>query len=159
MNGILFRENFFVSPSLNILTWQSHFNLYFGEFWPPFIGLLIGLWITQKLSPATRFPFWIFKEKAFPQLSEKGERERSSLLRSAIEEAFGGWSWWIPNIVFASFFATGYSVARIIGKEMSEPLPMLLFFIFILAGGWISSKVINARVRRVLGEGRINADE
>ena len=97
-------------------------SIFLGEFWPPFIGVAVGLSVVwhARRSALDGYPPFI-GPKSFTELSGFPKDQQKQLLHEASTEAFAGWRSFIPVVVFAAMFAAGAALGRTLPKVATVP--------------------------------------
>ncbi|HTD88600.1 MAG TPA: hypothetical protein VK850_18660 [Candidatus Binatia bacterium] len=130
-------------------------KIFFSEFWPPFIGVAVGVstvWLLHRFGSDVRVR--LLTPKAFVELASYSKEEQRRLLHEASTEAFRHWRAFVPVVVLAFFLATGSAVAHTLPKVTRSPdswwvtLPVVM--VFAVFGWWLAGALMTRYVRPFL---------
>jgi hypothetical protein len=108
---------------------MNAFQIFFGEFWPTFVGSSIGLslaWVAKH----DYLPF--IGPSTFTELAVFTKDEQKRLLHEASKEALAQWHSFIPTLVFLVIFPFGSALAHTLPKITTLPDS---FWIHVVFGG------------------------
>ncbi len=121
-------------------------SIFLGEFWPPFIGVTVGLsvvWVARRAASDGYLPF--IGPKSFTELSGFAKDHQRRLLHEASNEAFGGWRSFLPVVGFAATFAAGAALGRTLPEVTAIPDSLWVHAgfaaLFAAFGGWLAGRL------------------
>jgi len=130
-------------------------QIFFGEFWPAFIGMVIGnsfVWLAWRSASDGYLPF--IGPKSFPELASFTKDEQKRLLHEASKEASGHWRSFVPVMVFSVIFSLGFAVGRTLPKVTTLPdsfgVHAAFACLFAMLGGWAAGRLAMRYVKPFL---------
>lgn len=119
---------------------------FFSEFWPAFLGTLVGLgllWFLGRFASDARLA--LLGAEEFPELRSFTKDQQRVLLYEACAMAFRDWGSFLPLIVLAGSLATGVASADALSKTGTIPDAIWaragVCALFAAGGGWLANRL------------------
>jgi hypothetical protein len=130
---------------------MNAFKMFFGEFWPIFIGGTIGF----SMAWLVRGHLLFVGPKSFTELANFTKDEQKRLLVEASKEGFCRWRSFVPVVVFTAIFSCGIALGRTLPKVIiSFPdsfwVHILFAMLFAIVGGSLADLIARHFLRPYL---------
>jgi hypothetical protein len=131
-------------------------HIFFSESWPLFAVAMIVLPLIQwgrHVSLNGNAAVFV-GPRSFEELSPFSKEEQKRLLHDADGEAFRGWWFLLPTLIYAVVFSGGFAIAATLPKVTTLPYPSWMSvgfaILFVSLVGWLAGRLEARFIRRYL---------
>ena len=131
-------------------------HILFSQFWPFFVAAIIVVPLVQwgrHISLGGNAALFI-GSRSFAELSSFSKEEQERLLHAADREAFPGWRFFLPTLIYALVFSGGIAIATTLPKVATLPYSFWVSggvgILFVGLGGWLAGRLEARSIRRYL---------
>jgi hypothetical protein len=132
-------------------------QIFFREFWPPFVGVNIGMsliWLATRFASDGYLPF--IGPKSFIELETFAKDEQKRFLHEACKASSGQWRSFVPFVAFAALLSCGAAMGQTLSKVSALPDSIWVHIVFAcffgVIGGWFATRLQMHYVRPFLKE-------